>query len=274
MRRLITFTLLVFSFAFSFSSIASAQSSRRYDDGGRGRSGGWRRYDEHGCIGGAQCRQNGRRITVALDGAPVLGVRFNAHDNIGTRADGKLTVRIDDTTVASYVDVQRNGSRHEFDVDGIRGRRLVIEAANDDEVEVSDIEVLYGRGNDRHDDDSYDRGYGDREHHRGGDHVYGDEGGCIGGAECGGRRARIEIPLRDRRVRNIRFFAHDNVGTRAGGRLRIRVDDRIIADDVDISRDGSELTFEGRGLRGDYLIIEPAADDEVVVRDIRVRYDH
>src|SRR5947208_10170533 len=107
----------------------------------------WKRYPEHGCIGGAECRQNGKRITIALDSAPVVGVRFFAHDNIGRRADGKLNVRIDGQTIASYIDVQRNGRVHEFDVDRIRGDRLVIETANDDEVEVRDIEVLYGNDN-------------------------------------------------------------------------------------------------------------------------------
>ena len=72
----------------------------------------WKRYPEHGCIGGAECRQNGKRITVALDSAPVVGVRFFAHDNIGRRADGKLNVRIDGQTIASYIDVQRNGHHH------------------------------------------------------------------------------------------------------------------------------------------------------------------
>src|SRR4051812_42375584 len=81
----------------------------------------WRRYSEHGCIGGAECRRNGNRITIALENAPVTGVRFFAHDNIGQRADGKLTVRIDGRTIASYIDVLRNGHVHEFDVDRLRG---------------------------------------------------------------------------------------------------------------------------------------------------------
>src|SRR6185295_2417374 len=96
---------------------------------------GWKTYEREGtCIGGDDCRKNGNRITIALDDLPVLGVRFNAHDNVGTRADGKLTVRIDDNTVASYVDVARDGKRHEFDVDHLYGSKLVISTANDDEV--------------------------------------------------------------------------------------------------------------------------------------------
>jgi len=234
----------------------------------------WQRYREHGCIGGSECRQNGRRITIGLERDPVIGVRFYAHDNIGQRADGKLTVRIDDTAIASYVDVQRNGRVHEFDVDHLRGDRLVIEAVNDDEVEIRDIEVLYAprdnyrdnnyRDERRRDNDRYDRDRRDEQ---------GEEGGCIGGSECGGRRARIRIPLRDQRVRSVSFYAHDNVGSKAGGELRIRIDDDVLDDNVDIERNGRELTIDGRGRRGRYLIIEPAADDEVVVRDIRVKYE-
>src|SRR5256885_1222445 len=140
----------------------------------------WRRSPEHGCIGGAECRRNGTRITIGLDAAPVIGVRFFAHDNIGQRADGKLTVRIDGHTIASYIDVQRNGRVHEFDVDRLRGDRLIIETANDDEVEIRDIEVLYGeeRGRDR---DRYDDRGRDSDR-RGGDRWerdLGEEGGCI-----------------------------------------------------------------------------------------------
>src|SRR5215210_1086952 len=80
----------------------------------------WQRYPDHGCIGGSECRQNGRRLTIGLANAPVIGVRFFAHDNIGQRADGKLSVRIDGNAVASYIDVQRNGRLHEFDVDRLR----------------------------------------------------------------------------------------------------------------------------------------------------------
>ena len=233
----------------------------------------WRRYSEHGCIGGSECRQNGKRITIGLESAPVIGVRFFAHDNIGQRADGKLSVRIDGDTVASYIDVQRNGRVHEFEVDRLRGDRLVIEAANDDEVEIRDIEVLYadrgyGGGRDRRDNrDNYDRD------DRGGGRDSGADGGCVGGSTCGGRRARIAIPLRDRRVRSVSFHAHDNVGNRTMGELRIRIDDDVIEDNLDIERNGREYNIDGHDRRGRFLIIEASSDDEVVVKDIRVRYE-
>lgn len=222
---------------------------------------GWREYPRAGgCIGGDECRKNGTRITIALEDRPVLGVRFHAQDSIGTRADGRLAVRIDDHSVSSYIDVQRAGRVHEFDVEGVRGARLVIETTTNDEVEVSDIQVLYGRGGGRR------GGGGD------GPREISHEGGCIGGDECGGRRARIRIPLRDRAVESIRFYAHDEVGARAGGRLLIRIDDEILTYSMDITREGRTHTVDGKNITGDYLYIEPAGDDEVVVKDVRVRF--
>lgn len=233
-------------------------------DRDRGRGGaGWRRYSESGCIGGAECKKNGTRITIALEDRPVLGVRFYAHDSVGTRADGKLTVRVDDTTVASYVDVARDGKRHEFDVDNLRGTRLVISTASDDEVEIRDIEVLYGSRRSSSDDDRYGRGPREIRH----------DGACIGGDQCGGRRARIRIALNDRPVRSIRLYARDDIGERAGGELRIRIDDEILEYALDIPRDGRTFTIDGKGVSGEYLIIEPAEDDEVTVRDVRVVFD-
>lgn len=232
----------------------------RDDDERRGPrgDGGWKSYPRaKGCIGGTECSKNGTRITIALDSASVLGVRFHAHDAIGTRADGKVEVRIDGTLVAGYVDVQRNGKMHEFDVDRVRGLRLVIATTSNDEVEISDVEVLYAR-------DAGRRGPGERETRH--------EGGCIGGEECGGRRARIRIPLRDLPVDTIRFYARDDVGARAGGRLRIQIDDHVLESSIDIKREGSTLEVNGEAVTGEYLFIFPADDDEVVIKDIRIKY--
>lgn len=232
-----------------------------YDRGRpRDRDAGWRGYPRAaGCIGGDECAKNGDRITVPLEDAPVLGVRFHAHDSIGQRADGKLSVRIDDTQIGFYIDVQRAGKRHELDVEDLYGKRLVIEAANDDEVEIKDIEVLYGRRGRR-------RGGPD------GPREVTHEGECIGGDDCGGRRARIRIALHGRAVEQIRFYARDDVGTRAGGELRIRIDDEIISYSLDIPREGRTFTVDGENTAGEYLYIEPASDDEVVIKDVRVRF--
>jgi len=236
------------------------REDRREDRGPRGS--GWRSYPAAaGCIGGDGCGRKGDRITVALDDAPVLGVRFYAHDAIGQRADGRLRVRIDDTTINSYIDVQRAGKRHEFDVDNLYGSRLVIETANDDEVEIKDVEVLYGARGSR------------RGGQRFGGREVTHEGGCIGGSECGGKRARIRIPIYGRAVNSIRFYARDDIGTRAGGELRIRIDDEILEYALDIPREGRTFTVDGKGLEGDYLFIEPAEDDEVDVKDVRVRFE-
>jgi hypothetical protein len=237
-------------------------------DYGRREEGGWRTYPRAGgCIGGSECKQNGTRITIPLEDRPVLGVRFNANDNVGNRSDGKLNVRIDDTAVASYVDITREGKRHEFDVDHLRGSRLVISTASDDEVVVSDIAVLYGRDDDYPSDrrgSSYDRYGREREQF--------DRGACIGGSECGGRSAKIRIPLHGGSVTQVKFWAHDNVGTRADGHLRVRVDEEVLQDFIDIPRDGRTFTIDGHHIAGQWLIIETATDDEVVVKDVRVTY--
>ena len=223
--------------------------------------GGWRTYPRAAaCIGGDECRKNGNRITIALEDAPVLGVRFYAKDDIGRRADGKLSVRIDDTQVGWYIDVQRAGKRHEIDVENVFGQKLIIQTANDDEVDIRDIEVLYGRGGRRG-----GGGYGGRREIT-------DEGGCIGGDECGGRGARIRIDLDGRPVESLRFYARDDIGTRAGGELRIRIDDEVLQYALDIPREGKTFTIDGKNMAGDYLIIEPAENDEVVIKDIRVTF--
>jgi len=230
---------------------------------------GWRNYERAGtCIGGADCRQNGNRITIALDDQPVLGIRFNAHDNVGTRADGKLNVRIDDHSIASYVDVARDGKRHEFDVDGIIGSKLVISTATDDEVTISDVAVLYGRGGGR----SYDSGNSSGGRSYGAERETRNSGGCIGGNECGGSRAKIRIAIHGGAVSSVQFFAHDSVGAKAGGEIRVRVDNEILRDYIDIPRDGRTFTIDGHHIAGDWLIIETASDDEVVVKDVKVTY--
>ena len=104
-------------------------------------NGGWQAYPRAAtCIGGDECRKNGNRIVIALEDAPVLGIRFTAHDSIGPRAGGQLAVRIDDTNVATYVDVLRAGKRHEFDVDNLSGSKLVIETSSFVEVSMTSFD--------------------------------------------------------------------------------------------------------------------------------------
>ena len=243
---------------------------RRDDDDrpGRGSGGGWRAYPRAaGCIGGTDCRRNGDRITIALEDAPVLGVRFYAHDAIGQRADGQLSVRIDDEVIESYIDVKREGRRHEIDVDSRYGTRLVIEA-DDDEVDVKDVEVLYGRSRRGGGGGGGGGNWGGGPRGRELTH----EGGCIGGSTCGGRNSRIRIPIYGRPVESLRFYARDDIGERADGSLQIRIDDEIITYSLDIKREGRTHEIDTKNIAGDFLIIEPSANDEVEIKDIRIRF--
>jgi hypothetical protein len=147
-------------------------------------------------------------------------------------------VRIDDTNIGFYIDVQRNGKLHELDVSNIVGSKLVIETASNDEVDVKDIEVLYGRGGNGGGGPRGGGGWG------GGPREITNEGGCIGGGECGGRSARIRISLNGRPVESLRFYARDDVGTRAGGELRIRIDDETLEYSLDIPREGRTFTID------------------------------
>jgi hypothetical protein len=105
------------------------------------------------------------------------------------------------------------------------------------------------------------------------DNRYNDnQGGCIGGSRCGGTRSEIRIPLENAGIDRISFRAHDNVGDNSRGHLLVRVDDRILERDIDVPKNGYDYNLDVRGIRGRYLIFEPATDDEVVVEDIYVDY--
>jgi hypothetical protein len=115
------------------------------DHGGGGGShrGDWQSYeDEDGCIGGSRCE--GDEIRVRLEDAPVLAVRFHAHDNVGNKSGGHLQVSIDDEALSDDIDVPKDGDDYELDADRTRGRYLIFEALTDDEVVIENIEVQYG----------------------------------------------------------------------------------------------------------------------------------
>lgn len=92
---------------------------------------------------------------------------------------------------------------------------------------------------------------------------------CIGGEKCG-RDSKIYIDIYGRRVRSLRFFAHDNVGDSKEAKLNVRVDGAYIANNVDVKKDGMTHDFQGNGISGRQLVIEPAADDEAKIKDIYV----
>lgn len=221
---------------------------------------GWKSYEDAGaCIGGERCSRNGTRIVVNLDRKPVRGVRFWAHDDIGSKSGGKLDIRLDGEVLASYVDVERRGGSFEYEVDGIVAERLTIEAVTRDEVEVSEIEVLYGGKSTTNDPTCKGR-------------CEGSQGGCIGGDRCGGSTARVRVHLENRPVQSVSFYGHDDVGSKHGGKARVRIDDQVLVQSLDILKDGDTYVIDALGFRGDYLYIEAATADEIIVTDVKVRY--
>src|SRR5262245_25502501 len=130
MRRVLLIAVLIITSAGAY---AQGQGLRNNGD--------WVSSNQKGCIGGSTCKQ--RQLRVELQDKPVLAVRFHAHDQIGTKAEGILRVKIDGNTVEGHLDIPRKGESFTVDVDELTGRYLVFEAANDDEVEISDIAVLY-----------------------------------------------------------------------------------------------------------------------------------
>lgn len=220
----------------------------------------WMTYDGYGaCIGGQQCRRSGREIRVPLEKMPVQRIRFRAHDDIGGQANGKLDVFLGARQIATNLDVPRDGRSFELDAGGEMATHLLLRVASDDEVEVSAIEVLYARSS-RSGGSKIGRGP-----------VVDEQ--CIGGDRCGGRGAEIRLSLEPRRIREIRFRAHDDVGSSSKGELRITVDGQVLERDLDIQKSGEEYRIDGRGMRGRVLLIQPDADDEVVVTDLEIIYE-
>ncbi len=222
----------------------------------------WKDYSNFdSCVGGNRCRQ--KWIRIPLESKAVLGIRFHARDDIGSSSNGELRIRIDDRVIQSGIDVKRQGKNYEFSVESVVGRELVIEPTSDDEVSIEAIEIRYGEGS------RIIRlpGPGGPS----GLPPVTDRGGCIGGEKCGGPSRKIRVELENRPVRSIQFRAHDNVGSEAEGTLRVRIDDNVIEEDIDIPRSGKTFKLDGGGVRGRRLILE-AGDDEVVVEDLEVRY--
>lgn len=241
----------------------SAGGPPTFSPAGPTSSDGWidaSKYDA--CIGGERCSKGSIRIP--LDARPVIGIRFRAHDDVGSRSEGKLQVRIDDTVVATNVDVKRDGKLHEFPVNGISGKELRIEATTKDEVVVEKLEIRLGQGLSVTPVPGWGSG--------GVPEPVEVTGGCIGGRECGGNLNVLRIPLKRRSVMSVQFFAHDNVGDRSGGKLRVRIDETVLETSLDILKEGREYTLDARNIRGRELVFEPVANDEVKIERIVVTY--
>ena len=253
---------LVLGLLFIVPTLAFGQDIRR------DKSGDWNLFNSGGgCIGGSSCKE--RRLRVPLEDRPVLAVRFRAHDQVGTKAEGVLRVKIDGNTVRDYIDIPRRGETFTIEVDELRGRYLVFEPVNDDEIEISEIAVLYanGRGQRRR-DERVPRGIGGGDGWR----AYAAAAGCIGGDDCRRKGDRITVALDDRPILGVRFYAHDAIGQRADGRLRVRIDDEVIDGYIDVQRAGKRHEIEVDNLYGSRLVIETINDDEVEIKDVEVLY--
>lgn len=231
---------------------------------------GWALYrNRRGCIGGRLCEGDSLRIRL-LD-EPVERLRFYAHDDYGTRRRARLKVYLDHRVLESNIDVERRGSFHSIEVHGRRGEYLIFEAMTDDEVLISDIEVLYRELGRRR-----DGRYGEpRSDDRGSSRYrygYDGPGECLGGDLCN-RRYRIEVLLEGLPIDAVRFHAHSDVGERAEGLLRVSLDRDILREELDIPRRGDFFQIDLDETRGRLLVFEAIGRGEVVVEDIEVRYE-
>jgi hypothetical protein len=128
--------------ALLLAAPAGADRSGRSERGDRDE---WVSYeDEGGCLGGAKCGEHGWQLRIELEDAPVTGVRFYTHDDIGDHSRGHLRVKIDGDVLDDDIDVPKDGDTYEYEVDRVRGRYLIFESFAHDEVVVEDIEVQYG----------------------------------------------------------------------------------------------------------------------------------
>ena len=244
-------------------SLASARSAS-----------GWRsELLDGGCLGGKECAHQ-REIALPLEDAPVLSVRFFAHDDVGVRTLGRLRVRIDDRVLTRSLTLDKNGRTYTLGAEGYRGGYLIFEAAGSDEVVVESIEIEYAGNRDRNEDP-------ERRHQAAtasddwqvmgrGWQRYRLSRECFGGARCPGRR--LVVDLLDASVYAVRFYAHDRVGDKHGGRLRIELDRQVLEHDLDIKKDGQTHYLDVSGKRGRTLTFEALEDDEVVLESLEVQY--
>lgn len=94
---------------------------------------------------------------------------------------------------------------------------------------------------------------------------------CVGGERCG-RFSALRFELDTRPVEAVRFEAHDDIGSSFEGRIRIRIDGQVIVESLPVDRQERPFRIGASELVGRMLILEPAADDEVVISRIEVGY--
>ena len=102
--------------------------------------------------------------------------------------------------------------------------------------------------------------------------VYPRASGCYAGELCRGNGQGVAVRMQPRPVWAIRFYAHDQVGETARGRLRVRLDHHVLARELNVPRDGAVIELDAAGLAGRNLHFEVLGEDEVVVEDLEILY--
>ena len=107
-----------------------------------------RTYDGGPCLDAGQgdyCYRRERRIVLPYY-PQILSIKFFAHDDIGSKTDGKLNVYVDGRRVGSNINIKSYGRIHEltFYRDRYRliGKEIVFRAVSDD-VQLGRITVKY-----------------------------------------------------------------------------------------------------------------------------------
>jgi len=94
---------------------------------------------------------------------------------------------------------------------------------------------------------------------------------CIGGSRCpdGNNKSHIFSLQQFAFVDKIMFTAHDNIGNKHGATIAIYADQQLIADNMDIKRQGHTHTvFVGAVARN--IIVKIRNDDEVQIENFKV----
>lgn len=252
------------------------------------------------CVGGERCGRFSA-LRFELEARPVEALRFEAHDDIGSSFEGRVRIRIDGQVIVEALPVDREARPFRIGASALVGRILILEPASDDEVVIRSIEVGYAdrahEGQRREGDawrertphsssEGWEQSLGDeRPIHEprrtdldlrgwgqeGGESrlAFLEEVGCLGGMHC--RSSSITVRFRRNvPVGEIRFFAHDNLGQTTRGRLRVLLDGKILADDLDIPAAGRTFTLSGGGRIASRLTFEPVSNDEILVKDLVV----
>ena len=102
-------------------------------------------------------------------------------------------------------------------------------------------------------------------------------GECIGGTKCPGYRrnhiSKFTIDLKDIvDVKRIQFYAHDHVGRTGKAKINVLLDNRIVANGIDIKRKGAQHIIELNHTLGRFITFEAASFDEAVLQRISVDY--